>query len=37
MIVAEGSTTFRIIGTIAFFIGGILLLSAFIRGKKQGS
>ena len=36
-IAADGSSTFRIIATIAFFIGGILLLAAFIRGRRLGS
>lgn len=37
MIVDDGSTTFRIIATIAFTIGGILLLVAFNRARRVGS
>ncbi len=36
MIVDDGSTTFRLIATIAFSIGGILLLAIFVRARRVG-
>ncbi len=37
MILDEGSTTFTIIGTVAFAIGGILLLTVFLKARRIGS
>jgi hypothetical protein len=36
MIMDDGATTFRIIAAIAFAIGGILLLTVFLRARKTG-
>ena len=37
MMMDDGPTTFRIIGSIAFAIGGILLLTVFLRARRTGS
>jgi hypothetical protein len=36
MILDDGATTFRIIASVAFAIGGILLLTVFLRVRKTG-
>ena len=36
MIVVDEPTTFRVIATIAFIIGGIMLLAAFKRARRSG-
>ncbi len=37
MIMDEGSTTFRIIGTVAFAVGSILLFTVFLRARRTES